>query len=162
MKTLYPLLYTWFQGVLMKSMTIGSLAREAGVGIETIRYYEREGLLDSPERLESGYRQYNDDAIARLEFIKRAKKLGFSLREIRDLISLKQFTQRDCHDIRTLAESKLEHIESKIAQLERMKGALDELIESCCGDGKIGTCPIIESLNHSDSESLVENRKLLL
>ncbi len=89
----------------MKSMTIGQVAKQTGVGIETIRFYERRGLIDEPPRRDSGYRQYSEDVIARLEFIKRAKELGFSLKEINELFSLRVDHDTSCGDVRSRASN---------------------------------------------------------
>src|SRR5258708_7625792 len=107
----------------MKSLTIGRVAQQAGIGVETIRFYERQRLLNSPPRSESGYREYSPDAVTRLLFIRRAKELGFTLNEIRELLCL-----HSCPDVKTLAEAKIAGIEGKIKTLTRMKQILSGLV----------------------------------
>src|SRR5947208_5062987 len=106
-------------GVLMKPLTIGQLAPQGGVGIETVRFYERQGLLEEPARKESGYRQYTEDVVARLRFIRRAKELGFSLKEIAELIALRLDASTTCADVRERAQTKLADIEARIHDLKR-------------------------------------------
>ena len=131
-----------------KPLTIGHVARLAGVGVETVRFYEREGLLAEPERRQSGYRQYGEEVVQRLRFIRRAKELGFSLAEIRDLLSLRDDPQATAADVRGRAEAKIAEIEAKVQDLQRMKKALLTLTATCSGHGPVRTCPIIEALDH--------------
>jgi Hg(II)-responsive transcriptional regulator len=131
----------------MKPLTIGALAREAGVGVETVRFYERRGLLPEPERKASGYRQYAPDDVETLRFIRRAKELGFTLREIQELLSLRFDATATRYDVRKQARAKIEDIERRIADLTRMKGALADLVASCHGDGPAAGCPIITALS---------------
>ena len=130
----------------MKSLTIGRLAKRAEVNIETIRFYERRGLMPKPLRRESGYRQYSDADIARLRFIRRAKELGFSLKEILELLSLRVDPDTTCGDIKRRAEVKIVDMEEKIKALQRMKKALTKLASTCRGRGPTTECPIIEML----------------
>ncbi|MGE3509725.1 MAG: MerR family transcriptional regulator [Vicinamibacterales bacterium] len=132
----------------VETLTIGRLARLGGVNLETIRYYEREGLLARPPRTRSGYRIFPRDAAQRLRFIKRAQQLGFALTEIRELLALrvKQGTKRD--QIRARAEAKISDIEQKIQTLTAMKRALAQLTTQCSGCGPVSECPILESLDH--------------
>lgn len=127
-------------------LTIGRLAQLGGVNLETIRYYEREGLLPRPPRTASGYRIFPTDAARRLRFIKRAQALGFSLKEIRELLALrvKRGAQRD--QIRARAQAKLVDIDQKIDMLMAMKRALSQLTTQCSGCGPMADCPILESL----------------
>ena len=128
----------------MTGMTIGTLARRAGVNVETIRYYQRLKLLEAPARPPRGFRRYPEDAAARVTFIKRAQELGFSLAEIRRLLRLGN--PQGCGAARMLAAEKLALVESRLADLERLRGVLRELIGRCDRNrGKIA-CPIIESL----------------
>ena len=128
----------------MREMTIGALARQAGVNIETVRYYQRVGLLELPERPPGGIRRYGDEALSRVRFIKRAQELGFSLAEIRRLMRLGD--PQGCGEARALAAEKLAVVESRMADLERLRGVLKELIARCDRRrGKVA-CPIIESL----------------
>jgi len=131
----------------MKLMTIGQVAQRSGVGIETVRFYERQGLLDEPSRRESGYRQYQDDAVARLRFIRRAKELGFSLKEIKELLALRVDPETTCAEVRRRAEAKLTDVEERIQSLQRIKGALKKLTTACSGRGPITECPILEALS---------------
>ena len=133
----------------MKSLTIGKVAQLAEIGIEAIRFYEREGLISEPPRRESGYRQYPEDTVARLRFIKRAKELGFSLREIKELLSLRIDPETTCDDIRERAEAKISDIDGKIRTLQRIKKVLAKLAAACPGQGPVSECPILESLDDS-------------
>lgn len=136
----------------MKPMTIGRVAKQAGVGIETVRFYEREGLLVTPARSASGYRLYDTDVVARLQFVRRAKELGFTLNEIKELLSLRVDSTISRQDVRARAKTKIEGIENKIKTLQRMKKALVRLIQECCGKGNGAECPILRSLegnNHT-------------
>jgi len=133
------------------SMKIGEVADRGGVNLQTIRYYEREGLLPQPPRLPSGYRVYSEPTVRRLRFIKRAQELGFTLAEIRDLLSLRIDHDRDRSEVRAIAEAKVADIEEKIRTLSAMKEALGRLTEHCSGHGPASECPILESLD-SDEE----------
>ena len=130
----------------MKPLTIGQLAKRANVGVETVRFYEREGLLEEPDRRASGYRQYDEDVVRRLEFIRKAKDLGFTLKEIKELLSLKLDPSTTCADVKERAETKIEDIEGKIRTLQRMKRALVKVTKSCSGSGPTSECPILESI----------------
>ncbi len=134
----------------MKNLTIGQLARKARINVETIRYYERRGLIPEPPRRESGYRQYSRDAVARIHFIKRAKELGFSLKEISELLFLRIDPYTTCGDVKKRAEVKIADIEEKIRDLQRMKEALKKLGVACKGQRPISECLILEALNAED------------
>lgn len=128
-------------------MTIGQVAKKAGVNIETIRYYERRGLIPEPKRRESGYRQYTDEAVRRIRFIKRVQKLGFSLKEIAELLSLRVSPSTTCAEIKSKVESKIAEIDAKIRALRQMKKALKDLSDRCVGGSAPSSdCPILESL----------------
>ena len=127
-------------------LTIGKLARAAGVGVETVRFYEREGLLAQPPRRRSGYRQYPPDTVRRVRFIRRAKDLGFTLREVGELLSLRVESSTTCAAVRGIANAKVADIEAKIAELTRMKAALERLARACRGKGPTGECPILDAL----------------
>lgn len=127
-------------------LTIGKVAKAAGLGVETIRYYEREGLLPEPDRTTSGYRAYPESSITRLRFVLRAKKLGFTLTEIKDLLRLSDGEGVQA-EVKQLTERKLTMIEERIADLQRMRDALQELSASCSGEGCIDQCPIIDALS---------------
>ncbi len=130
----------------MNGLTIGKLAHDSGTGIETIRYYEREGLLEQPARTGSGYRQYTPDVISRLRFIRHAKELGFSLKEAAELLSLKSNPQTTCGRIKKQTEEKIRDIEIRIASLQKMRRILKKLSTACPGSGPAIACPILDTL----------------
>jgi len=130
----------------MEGFTTGQLAKKADVNIETIRYYERKGLIPKPQRRDSGYRQYPEAMISRILFIKHAKPLGFSLKEIKELLSLKHDPKTPCSAVRKRAESKIKDIDGKIRTLQKMKKALSTLTKSCTGSGPARECPILETV----------------
>jgi MerR family copper efflux transcriptional regulator len=134
-----------------KALTIGRLATEAGVNLETVRYYERRGLLPKPPRSASGYRLFPAEAARRLRFIRRAQELGFSLSEIRELLSLRVSRTSTKAEVKTRAEAKLADIEARIKSLESMKKTLRKLTKVCIGCGPIAECPILESLDREDA-----------
>ena len=131
----------------MKTLTIGELAREAGIGVETIRFYERKGLIQEPSRRASGYRQFDEAVVDRLRFIRQAKELGFTLGEIKELLSLRLDPTSSCADVKKRADVKIADIEEKIRTLQRMKRALVKLTKACTGQGPSSECPILESLD---------------
>jgi len=131
----------------MKGLTIGELAREAGVGVETIRYYERRGLVEKPPRPPSGYRRYPEDTVRRIKFIKRAQGLGFTLREISELLSLRVDPEVGCAEVKRRAELKIADIDGKIRALEKVRKALSRLSASCRGKGPKSDCPILDYLD---------------
>ncbi len=136
----------------MESLTIGKVARRAGVGVETIRFYERKGLIDEPPRRESGYRQYPEETISRLRFIKRAKELGFTLKEIKELLKLQvaSSSTATCDEVRKLASEKIEDVRNKIRMLRGMEAALARLIGSCRRRVVTSNCPILEALDQKE------------
>ena len=131
-------------------LRISEVAEGGGVNLQTIRYYEREGLLPEPPRLRSGYRAFPEETIRRVRFIKRAQELGFSLSEIRELLTLRVDRQRDRAAVRTLTNAKLAQIDEKIRALEMMKRALQHLTDKCAGHGPASECPILEALDSED------------
>ena len=135
----------------MTLMTIGKVARFAGVGVETIRFYEREGLIERPARPVSGFRHYPEGAISRIRFVRKAKELGFTLKEIRGLLELRIDPEQSCGDVRAQAETKIADIESKIRTLRRMKKALVKLTAACDGQAQVGECPILVALEDTKS-----------
>ncbi|MBI2897941.1 MAG: heavy metal-responsive transcriptional regulator [Deltaproteobacteria bacterium] len=134
----------------MESMTIGQVANAAGVGVETVRFYEREGLLAKPPRRPSGYRQYPPVAVRRIRFIKRAKDLGFTLGEIRELLALRVDPRTTCGDVRDRAEAKIADIDGKLLALQRMRAALVDLTKACSGRGPTSECPILDALDEEE------------
>ena len=131
----------------MPTLTIGKLARAANVGVETIRFYEREGLLAKPRHVaRSEYRQYEPETVGRLNFIRRAKDLGFSLKEIRKLLSLKAISKSKCGTVRGKAEAKIADVERKIADLRAIKDALKRLVATCHAERPTSECPILDAL----------------
>jgi Hg(II)-responsive transcriptional regulator len=127
------------------TLTIGRLAHAAEVGIDTVRFYERAGLLKKPQRTVAGYRLYAESDAGRLRFIRRAKALGFSLKEIAELLRLNDGGGRR-GAVRALAERRLAEIERKLTQLSRMRETLRDLVQQCHGDGPLAGCPIIEAV----------------
>lgn len=127
----------------MKAMKIGEVAKCCGVGIETIRFYEREGLLQEPERRPSGYRQYDESTIKRLEYIGRAKELGFTLAEIRELLELSFAVHQGCVHIRQRAEAKITDIEIKLRSLQKMRRSLRSIVNQCKKKDSPHECPLV-------------------
>ena len=133
------------------TLTIGALAQAAGIGVETVRFYERKGLIPEPPRTRSGYRQYPGDTVDRVKFIRRAQGLGFALREISELLDLRVDEVAACGPVEAQAREKLEQVAGKIQALRRMETALQRLVEACVAREPTGACPILEELDHSDS-----------
>jgi MerR family mercuric resistance operon transcriptional regulator len=131
----------------MDRLTIGEVARQAHVRIETLRYYERMGLVAPPPRNGSNYRLYPEETVRRVQFIKRAQQLGFSLKDITELLALRTTPQTPCADIRTRALAKIDTIEEKIRALHAMKEVLTQLVAACPGQGAVTDCPILASLD---------------
>ena len=127
-------------------MKIGELAHRAGVGIDTVRYYERQGLLPAPQRQASGYRRYEEIDVQRLGFVRRAKSLGFTLVEIRDLLELSSHRVDDMAGMKAAASAKLADVEAKVAELIRIREGLESLVASCPGHGVLEQCPILHAL----------------
>lgn len=135
----------------MGAMTIGQAAREAGVGVETIRFYERKRLIERPlTPSHDGFRIYPMETVKRVRFIRQAQKLGFSLGEIEELLSLRAEPSADCAEVRERAEAKLDEVKVKLAQLQRIHDALEQLIAACPGRGAIQRCSILETFNEAD------------
>ncbi len=127
-------------------MKIGTLAKRADVAIDTVRYYERQGLLPAPVRLASGYRDYDSDDVSRLRFIRRAKALGFTLAEIAELLALSARREGDMAGMKAAAQQKLLDVDAKLAELQRIRKGLTELVASCPGHGALEHCPILDAL----------------
>lgn len=135
----------------MEILKTGDLAKRAGMNVETLRYYERKGLIEEPPRRMSGYREYPSDTVQQVRFIKRAQELGFSLREIKDLLSLRVEPGTTCSQVRQRGKKKIAEIQQKIADLQAIETALGKLVASCSGRGPATRCPILEHLNSSKS-----------
>ena len=133
-----------------KPLTIGLVARRAGVGVETVRFYERQRLIEEPPRRLSGYREYGDDIVSRLGFIRRAKDLGFTRKEIKELLSLRRDPSTPAADVRRRAEAKIADIETKIRALQKMKKALGKLTSACRGTATTAECPLLRALDHDE------------
>ena len=129
------------------AMTVGNVAKRAEINIDTVRYYERQGLLPKPPRTPSGYRTFDEATVQRLRFIRNAQALGFTLKEIKQLFSLRITVGSTCSDLRDYAESKVADIERKIESLQAMKQALQELVSACSVNGPVSECSVFESLN---------------
>ena len=130
----------------MEGLRSGELANRGGVNLETVRYYERRGLLPKPPRTPAGYRTFDADAVSRLRFIKQAQALGFSLKEIKELLALRLDPRASCADVRRRAEAKIADIDGKLRALRAIKRALVRLTAACAGRGPVSACPILESL----------------
>jgi MerR family copper efflux transcriptional regulator len=135
----------------MDGLTTAKLAHEGGVNVETIRYYERHGLLPKPPRTHSGYRIFSEDAVVPLRFVKHAQELGFSLKEIKELLSLRVRPGSSCNDVRERAESKIADVDEKIRHLRTIKKALVQMTATCSGRGPVSACTIIQALNGETS-----------
>ncbi len=127
-------------------MNIGQLARQAGVPIDTVRYYERQQLLPTAQRSPAGYRIFDQGALQRLRFIRRAKALGFTLEEIAGLLALSARSDQDMSDVRSAAAARLADVDQRLRELQRMRGALSQLIQACPGHGQLASCPIMAAL----------------
>src|SRR5260370_20234020 len=138
--------------VMIEAITTSELARHGDVNLETIRYYERQGLLPKPPRTGTGYRQFPSDAVQRVRFIKRAQALGFTLAEIKELLALRIDPAGSCHDVESRARAKISDIEERIITLRGMKQALSRLVTSCADGTGSEECPILEALEHSNTE----------
>ncbi len=130
-------------------MRIGQVAKAAGVGIDAVRFYEREGLIEEPPRQASGYRAYPGSVVSRLSFIRHAKELGFTLKEIRELLALRVDPKASCSAVEKRAQAKITDIEERIRSLQRMRRTLRKLVEACDGRKPTSECPILESLDRS-------------
>ncbi len=136
-----------------EGLSIGQLASAAGVGVETVRFYERQGLLPEPPRRRSGYREYPHEAVLRVRFIRRAKSLGFTLREIAELLALRVDPDKTCADVRALARQKIADVEERMRELERIRSALERLARRCRGRGPTSECPILDALEADEKET---------
>ena len=128
------------------TLSIGKVARGSGVAIDTIRFYEREGLLPEPMRRASGYRTYDSSAVQRLRFIRRAKNLGFSLDEIRELLALSQDREHGVEAVKQRATARLADLDRRVREINRIRRGLRELVDACPGHGAPEQCPILRAL----------------
>jgi len=134
----------------MDPLTIGKVAQAAGVGVETIRFYERQGLIERPPRpANGGFRAYPEQTVHRIRFIRQAQQLGFSLREARELLALRSDDAADAADIRARALARLEDVEDRMEHLGRIRTALRELLDACPGSGPPGACSVIKALDRN-------------
>lgn len=134
----------------MDSLTISKVAKRAGINLQTVRYYERQGLLAPVSRTKAGYRIFSSDAVRRIRFIKRAQELGFSLKEIKELLSLRIDTHTTQADIRDRTQAKIADVEQKIRNLQAIHANLLRVAEDCSGCGALKDCPILESLDKEE------------
>lgn len=134
------------------TMTIGELASQAGVNVQTVRYYERRGILPEPARTASGYRQYDGEALARVRFIRRAQELGFSLGEIEELLGLRVDDRCSCSTVEAATRAKLADVRRKIRELKRMERVLEKLAASCAAGEPTSECPILGTLEEAARE----------
>ena len=127
------------------AFSIGEAARRSGVKVETIRFYERSGLIDPPPRTAGGHRVYGADAVKRLNFVRRARALGFTLDQVRGLLALADERETSCAEVERLARAQLDQVRGRIDDLQRMDAVLDEMVARCAG-GSVPECPILEAL----------------
>ncbi len=133
------------------SLTISQIARGADVNVQTVRYYERRGLFPAPRRTPAGYRQYGEEAVARLRFIKHAQELGFSLKEIQELLSLRIRHSAACDTVERKTREKIGLVQKRIVNLHRIKRTLERLAAACSARRPTDDCPILEALeDHAD------------
>jgi MerR family mercuric resistance operon transcriptional regulator len=145
------------EGKDMTVLTIGKAAQQAGVGVETVRFYERQGLIEQPPKPDgSGVRRYSDELVARIRFIREAQQLGFSLREIRELTELRADPAADCANVREQAVAKLQDVRRKIERLQEIGTALETLIAVCPGRGGLQACSIMDALEHRSRRAVDE------
>lgn len=144
----------------MNTMTISKVAKQAGVGVETVRFYERKGLVPQPPKPPTGgFRVYSAETVQRIRFIRQAQDLGFSLREIEDLLSLRMDPKTECADVRERAQTKLDELNRKIAQMKRIQGALEQLIATCPGQGALQVCSIMEAMEGAATAGAESKKK---
>jgi MerR family transcriptional regulator, copper efflux regulator len=134
-------------------MTIGELARRAGVNAQTVRYYERRGLLPQPDRTRNGYRSYGEEDLHRLRFILRSKALGFTLKEVGELVDLRVDPRRTAEDVRVRALEKIADTEAKIRDLEAIRSALRRLVDRCAAHGRPDECALMHAIGADDDDS---------
>jgi Hg(II)-responsive transcriptional regulator len=142
-----------------QTLTTGETAERAGVNVQTVRYYERRGLLPEPPRTSGGFRQYEPEHVDRIRFIKRAQELGFTLDEAGELLDLRATPEADRADVRAVAQEKQEEIRHKIRDLQRMQSTLDDLIAACEGHGSTDACPILNALEGPVEEGVASTHE---
>jgi MerR family copper efflux transcriptional regulator len=135
----------------MALLTIGQVAKQTGVTVETVRFYEKQGLVDTPKRSGSGYRQYPPETVKRVRFIQNAKEVGFTLKDIAELLALRREPGTSCPDIKLRATLKIEEVEQKIRDLERIRNALARMILKCSNEAPVSECPFLEELDEESS-----------
>jgi MerR family mercuric resistance operon transcriptional regulator len=136
----------------MRGLRTGQVAKQAGVNVETLRYYERVGLIDTPPRTASGYRAYPEATVSRMRFIRRAQALGFSLQEIADLLSLRTRPTASSAEMKARAQAKITDIEDKIRTLTYIKETLAKITMACDGCAPLSACPILDALDGRDEQ----------
>jgi MerR family copper efflux transcriptional regulator len=136
----------------MGSLTIGTLARRAGVGVETVRFYERRGLVRRPSRPSAGYRAYPEEAVGRIRFIRNAQSVGFTLQEVKELLALRVTAGTSCAAVRSRAAVKVADVARRAAELDRIRKALENLIAVCPGRGALENCSILDALDSADMD----------
>ncbi|MCX8071867.1 MAG: heavy metal-responsive transcriptional regulator [Candidatus Binatia bacterium] len=136
----------------MIGLKVGEVAKRAGVNLQTIRYYERRGLLTKPPRTAANYRAYPEDTVLRVRFIERAQQLGFTLKELQELLSLRAAPRTRCADVRRRAQRKVQDIDEKLRTLQSMRRALVKLIDECAGNAPVSECLILEALDLGDND----------
>jgi MerR family mercuric resistance operon transcriptional regulator len=130
----------------MTLLNIGQVAKRTGVTVETVRFYEKQDLIAAPQRSDAGYRQYPPETVKRVQFIQHAKEVGFTLKDIGELLALRQKPGTSCADIKLCATQKIEEVDQKIHDLQRIRDALGRMIMKCSGRGDLSECPILEEL----------------
>ena len=135
-------------------MRIGEVARRSGVGVETVRFYERRGLLDRPARPQRGFRSYPAETVERIRFIREAQAIGFSLDEIRELLELRADPNADCERVRRRAEAKTRQLDAKLRLLLNMRRALELLVAACPGEGPVTRCTILDAISRARARAL--------
>ncbi len=136
----------------MMLLNIGQVASQTGVTVETVRFYEKQGLIEEPQRAESGYRQYPPEIVKRVRFIQHAKEVGFTLKDIGGLLALRREPGTSCSDIKLRATQKIEQVDQKIRDLQQIRDALTRMVMKCGGRGPLSQCPILEELELDDEE----------
>lgn len=134
----------------MELLNIGEVAKRTGITVEAVRFYEKQGLIRAPQRSPGGYRQYTPETVKRVRFIQRAKEVGFTLKDIAELLALRQEPGTSCGDVKLHATRKIEEIDRKIEDLQRIRRALGRMIMKCSGSGGLGSCPILEELEWTE------------